>query len=544
MTSENPRPTAPESPAPAGPRARLTVAPKPATPEDDLFATPDDGFGPDPFPTAAAADPLPQPQTAPPATALTARQLRLARRLAARHGLSAPTEAEALRLLREAGIDPFQRSPVAEAVAGARPDPAPATPAAGGPAAAIARLPRPVTPIAVPIPAPLKDRAEVNHAAEIQRMQQDLVRRRRRRSAFLALRLFLFVFLPTVLSGWYFYAVATPLYATKSEFVIQTAAAPTAHGGSMGGLQSSPMANMMDSIAVQGYLQSREAMLRLDRDLGFRAHFTGPAIDPVQRLDPGATAEAAYRLYQRNVRIAYDPTEGIVRMEVIAPNPALSAQFARALIGYAEEQVDHLTQRMREDSMRGALESHREAEADLLAARQRVVALQERFKMLSSEAEVGLVTGQIGLLEGQMTTERLALAQMQSNAHPNPARTEPIKRRIATLQSQIADLRARLVRTDAAGESLARIQSDLRMAEAEAQTRQTMLAQTLQTMELARIEANRQARYISVSVSPVAPDEATYPRAFENTMVALLVFAGIYLLISMTAAILREQVSA
>jgi capsular polysaccharide transport system permease protein len=63
-------------------------------------------------------------------------------------------------------------------------------------------------------------------------------------------------------------------------------------------------------------------------------------------------------------------------------------------------------------------------------------------------------------------------------------------------------------------------------------------------METARTEANRQVRYLSLSVSPVAPDEATYPRAFENTMVALLIFAGIYLMISMTAAILREQVSA
>jgi capsular polysaccharide transport system permease protein len=82
------------------------------------------------------------------------------------------------------------------------------------------------------------------------------------------------------------------------------------------------------------------------------------------------------------------------------------------------------------------------------------------------------------------------------------------------------------------------------VAEADAETRQMMLAQALQSMETARIEANRQARYISLSVAPVAPDEAAYPRAFENTVVAALIFAGIYLLISMTAAILREQVSA
>ena len=71
-----------------------------------------------------------------------------------------------------------------------------------------------------------------------------------------------------------------------------------------------------------------------------------------------------------------------------------------------------------------------------------------------------------------------------------------------------------------------------------------MLAQSLQAMETARVEANRQTRYLSVAVAPVAPDEAAYPRAFENTLVVMLIFAGIYLMVSMTVAILREQVSA
>ncbi len=50
----------------------------------------------------------------------------------------------------------------------------------------------------------------------------------------------------------------------------------------------------------------------------------------------------------------------------------------------------------------------------------------------------------------------------------------------------------------------------------------------------------------SLDVEPVAPDEATYPRALENTILAFLVFlvfAGIYLMISLTASILREQVT-
>lgn len=82
------------------------------------------------------------------------------------------------------------------------------------------------------------------------------------------------------------------------------------------------------------------------------------------------------------------------------------------------------------------------------------------------------------------------------------------------------------------------------MAQADVQTRQMLLASSLQAMESSRVEANRQTRYLAISVAPVAPDEASYPRAFENTLVVLLIFTGIYLMISMTVAILREQVTA
>ena len=523
--------------------------------DDALFAQAEDGFGAIPYPTASASvdgtsNAVSSPSEAAAATdldairreGLTGRQLRLARRMAQKYGLPATSDFDAVRLLRQAGLDPFRANPVVEIVAEDADGGAGQSPQRGGstmPVPAGARLPQTIKPVKMPAQG-----EEVNHAAEILKMQQDLARRRRRRSMLMMARLFFFVMLPTFLAGFYYYRIATPLYATKTEFVIQQAMPQQSSGTSMGGLANTPMANMQDSITVQGYLQSRDAMLRLDQDIGFRSVFSDPAIDPIQRLAPDATNEAAYKIFQRNVRVSYDPTEGIIRMEVIAPDPEVSVRFSDALIGYAEEQVDQLTQRLREDAMKGARESYTEAEAALLDARQRAVTLQETFKVLSSEVEVSLITGQIGQLEGQLTADRLSLAQMESNTTPNQARMDPLKRRIATLENEIALLRSKLVEEDGTGQSLARVQSELAIAQADADTRQMMLAQSLQSMETARIEANRQARYISLSVAPVAPDEATYPRAFENTVVAMLIFAGIYLVLSMTAAILREQVSA
>ena len=53
----------------------------------------------------------------------------------------------------------------------------------------------------------------------------------------------------------------------------------------------------------------------------------------------------------------------------------------------------------------------------------------------------------------------------------------------------------------------------------------------------------RQVRFLSISVAPIPPDEPTYPKVFENTLIAFFVFAGVYLLLSITVAVLRDQVS-
>jgi hypothetical protein len=73
-------------------------------------------------------------------------------------------------------------------------------------------------PAGAPQPISAEDRA-----AEIMKVQRDIARRRRKRLILLATRLTFFVLLPTLLVSFYFYRVATPMYATHSEFIIQKA---------------------------------------------------------------------------------------------------------------------------------------------------------------------------------------------------------------------------------------------------------------------------------------------------------------------------------
>jgi len=213
-------------------------------------------------------------------------------------------------------------------------------------------------------------------------------------------------------------------------------------------------------------------------------------------------------------------------------------------VSYAEQRVDGLTQRVREDQMSGARNSFADADARVAAAQNRVLELQERLGVLDPASEIGGIMSQVTGFETQLQEKRLQLDQLLDNERPNAARVEGVRGDIGRLERLVAELRSSMTETTVGSDSLARVTAELRIAEADLVNRQLLLQQALQQLETAQIEANRQVRYLSLSVSPVAPDDPTYPRKFENTLLAMLIFGGIYLMVSMTASILREQVSA
>ncbi|MFT3690027.1 capsule biosynthesis protein [Paenirhodobacter sp.] len=520
--------------APKATRYRIRRVPiQPAAPEPAAAAPSEDGFDPAVFTPVDAAP--------------SGWQLRLARRIARKHGIEVATDAEAVAELRARGIDPFDRAqllsfegvPEGKAPAGSANESAPPLPVAG-----TARKHAQVPQVGRTVPPPAPPLNEAERVREIMRIQQDIAQRRRRKLLFLFARLAFFVLLPTLVTGWYYFAVATPMFATKSEFVIQKAEGVGSSGGGLGGLfAGTQLGSNQDSITVQSYLQSRDAMLKLDAEHGFKAHFQQPVIDRLQRLPSDSSNEQAYKLYQRNVKIGYDPSEGVIRMEVIAADPETSKQFSQALISYAEQQVDRLTSRLREDQMRGARESYEDAEAKVIAAQDRVLQLQQKVGVLDPVSENSLVMEQIATLQTQLQAKRLELNQLLDNSAPNAARVQGARGDIARLEQSIAGLRQQLTTATDGTTSLAAVTGQLRIAEADLETRQGLLAAAAQQMEASRIEANKQVRFLETGVRPIAPDEATYPRAFEYTLLAFLIFSGIYLMLSLTVSILREQVS-
>ena len=479
---------------------------------------------------------------------LTGRQLRMARRMAQKNGLAVTSDFDAVQQLRKRGVDPFQLAHIFDLVT---PNDNQTNVSIGQMQAKTDKMSAEQKSVQLPqtvqrrqslpsIQVGTDDNPADRRAGEIRRIQMDIAKRRRKNIISLIARLAMFVFLPTIAASYYFYVIATPMFGTHSQMVIKQAEG--SRSGGLGSLfQGSGLATQTDSTTVQSYMTSLEAFIRLDMDHGFTEHFSDPGIDPVQRLAIGATRDDAYEVFLDHVQIGYDPTEGFLKMEVIAANPSKSQEFSRALIGYAEEKINQQTQRVREDQMAGAQETYASAEARRINALKELVRIQEEVQQSDPIAQSAALQHRITTLEIRLDNERLNLASLLENIRPNSAALNATESEIRRLENQIGLLRSEL--SGGSGGSLVSNNARLRQAEENYVFQVANVQATLIQMDTARIEATRQSLYLTISVPPIAPDSPTYPKSFENTVLAFLIFSGIYMMISLTVSILREQVS-
>jgi len=336
--------------------------------------------------------------------------------------------------------------------------------------------------------------------------------------------------------------MATPMYSAKAEFLILQA--DNAGGGGLGGLLTgTQFATNQDAIATQRFLQSIDAMIKLDQDVGYKAHFLQDQIDPVQRLTDNPTNEEAFKTYSKYTNVGYDPTEGVIRMEVIAADPVIAADFANRLISYAENQVNSLSQKKRGNQMQDAMAGFEKAQTDRRDAQEALVMLQQRGAILDPEGVILALRSQINNVELQLQEKGLQLAALQDNLRPNQAKVAGAEGDIRRFENLLGRLNSRMVDASQGENSLAQLAVGIQMAQADLASRDMMLQSALQQVEQTRMEAGRQVRYLTISVAPVVAQQPAYPRKFENSILAFLIFSGIYLMLSLTASILREQVT-
>ena len=538
----------PDKPAAAAKAPDPKAPAKPAAPEAPQIAKPK--------PEAAAqAAPTVAPNS-PPSSNVTLLPPRTARVSPAKP--PAPTEAAAApaKPPAPAAATPAPAKPSAPTAAAAAPakapaaaTPAPAKPSAPTAAAAPAKAPVAATPApakpsdpaaaaAAPAKAPAaKPAAQSVPDGLLERARREAERQRRHKSQMVALRMFLCVIAPTLLTAYYLYYWATPYYESEAAFTIQSSETSSIPSLETLGGQFMGVANAQDAVTIQEFLLSRNTMRRIQEDEGYLDHFRSEKLDPLRRLPKDASEGDQLKFYRNRVSVTFNPNDKVMILSAQATDADYAQQIVATLLEYSEEKINDISMRIREDQLRTAQRELEQRRSELRDARQSLLRLQQKYGEPDPQSILATLVTRMAGIETSIAQKNADYRAMQWNPGGDGRGTQAGQRLMAEM-STLRDEANKL--SDEIANSATKI-NEFEEAIFDRETRQLIWTSAVAASEQAKAEALRQHRYVAVINPPLAPVDPRYPQVLRMTLLVLVFFFFVYNILALIVMAIREH---
>lgn len=360
----------------------------------------------------------------------------------------------------------------------------------------------------------------------------------------------LFVLVPLGTAAWYFTKIAADRYAVEVKFAIR---AP-------GGLASNDLLGMVtgaasagstqaDSYMVVDFLESRQFLDALSTRVDLKAIYATDKADFLTRMKPDATKEEQVKYLPRMLDAHYDSTSQIITVEAQAFTPEDAYAMTEAVLAATADLVNNVSERARQDTVRLAESELARAEANLRAQRAAIAQFRNTEQNIDPSSSVAAQEGVLAQLQGQLVQTLTQMSSLREFLAEDAPSVRVLRSQVDSIERQIAAERARLGSgSDAGADGTDGASLNLMVAEYEAlavdlEFRQAAYVSALTSLEAARIEADRQQRYIAAFVLPSLPEEALYPKAGLSLLTIGVVAFLLWGVLSLFVQIVREHLS-
>lgn len=346
---------------------------------------------------------------------------------------------------------------------------------------------------------------------------QKQVRRRRSRRMRLAFVAFV---APLLLTLAFIYFVATPMYNAETRFAVRGGDAQ--QGGVSGilaaGNPGMALSGFVDGYAVRDFLQSRDAMDRLDAKIGLISLFSRETHDPFVRLPPDATRDALYDQYHSLVSARYNMVEQIVVVNTQAFSAADAVRLSKALIEIADGFADSLNRRALDDAVKVAQTELARAEDRTAVARANMAKWRIQNSNVDPAGDVAMLNQVITQLETQLAVAETDLKQLRDIGEQHPRR-QSAEALVNAIRIKIADTRNRFAGGVSNAAERISVYEGLRAAQEFAEQ---SLAAARQNLSTAQQTLQRQQRFVTIVSQPVAQTRPAYPDKMTLILLSLL----------------------
>ncbi len=362
---------------------------------------------------------------------------------------------------------------------------------------------------------------------------------RRMRARRLGVRMALGIGLPTILAAIYLGLIMTPRYESVTTFTIQSANGGMGTNALMMLVSNVPGTATRDVLVAVEYMRSRDMLDHLIADHGFLEHYASEDADYFSRLSASADREQAYKYFLDHVVIEHDTMSDVLTMRVQAFDAESAHRFGLAILDLTQARINALNDTSRQDRIQLASSELERAETRLAAARTALREAQAAHGDLNP-----LATGEALLevrtrLEGELAIARAEQSTVQATMPRNAPEVVAARRRVGALAEQIEQLNERL-----AGSGEGGIGGELAEFEPiviEKEFAQRAYSSALASLEVARVDASRQHRYLERIAGPSQPENPRYPRFWYSLLTVFVLSFALLGIGTLLLASIREH---
>lgn len=330
----------------------------------------------------------------------------------------------------------------------------------------------------------------------------------------------IFVVVPTLIAVIYFGFLASDVYISESRYVVRSPDKPTGSGLGLV-LASAGFASASEEAhAAQSFVESRDALTAINKDGAFEKAFTRSNISPVDRFNSlgfGGSFESLYKYYTKRVKIDSDVATSISTLTVSAYTPEDAYRINAQLLDMAEQTINRMNLRGREDMIRFAQVEVDDAQNRARRAGLALAAYRNREGVLDPEVQATTQMEMISKLQDEIIATKTQLNQLRTFTPLNP-QIPSLENRNETLQREIRNMMSTLAGGD---RSLAMSAVQYQKYFLEQQFADKQLTAALASLQEAQNEARRQQVYVERIALPNKPDSPLEPRRLRGIFATL-----------------------
>jgi len=327
--------------------------------------------------------------------------------------------------------------------------------------------------------------------------------------------------IPTLTAALYFGVFASDIYVSEARFSIRSS---SSSGGSSSG----------------DYVQSQDMLSKIEERMDLRSHYASSKNDVLARLNKKATSEELLEYTTKHIKLLQDSSSDVLTLRVHAFDPKFSMDLASLVIELSEELVNRLSNRIEADALSTAQSEVERLGGKWRKASETLRKFRNENQSLSPTSESSSLMGMVSGIEQKLLEVRTELSEKGAFMRSAAPEMVNLRNREIALNQQLKLEKGR-VSGEGDGDNMSSLIDEYQPLVLEQELVQQQYASALNSLEVARLEAQRKKQYLVTFIQPSLPDEAIEPRRLYQVLTVFFSAFIAYLIGGLMWSALRDH---